>query len=82
MYPTPALFQLKSKVGEQLSETNSWPSRERRIASGSSLRKLLLGWNLLRRLPERVERSHLEVLDVQHNQLAELPHNLFIKAQR
>ncbi|XP_046873020.1 LOW QUALITY PROTEIN: PH domain leucine-rich repeat-containing protein phosphatase 1-like [Hypomesus transpacificus] len=51
------------------------------LLSGGSLRKVLLGWNGLRRLPERVERSHLEVLDVQHNQLTELPHNLFIKAQ-
>ncbi|MEQ2211428.1 hypothetical protein XENOCAPTIV_000524, partial [Xenoophorus captivus] len=34
------------------------------------------------RLPERLESSQLEVLDLQHNHLTELPHNLFIKAQR
>lgn len=50
--------------------------------SGSSLRKLLVGWNRVCRLAERLERSQLEVLDLQHNQLTELPHNLFSKAQR
>lgn len=33
-------------------------------------------------MPERLERSQLEVLDLQHNSLMELPYNLFIKAQR
>lgn len=46
------------------------------------MRKLLAGWNQVSRLAERVERSQLEVLDLQHNHLTELPHNLFMKAQR
>ncbi|KAK0136080.1 PH domain leucine-rich repeat-containing protein phosphatase 1 [Merluccius polli] len=50
------------------------------LCSGS-LRKLLIGWNRLSLLADRLERCQLEVLDVQHNQLTELPHNLFIKAQ-
>lgn len=50
--------------------------------SSGSLRKLLAGWNQVCRLVERLERSQLEVLDLQHNHLNELPHNLFIKAQR
>lgn len=50
--------------------------------SSGSLRKLLAGWNQVNRLAERVERSQLEVLDLQHNRLTELPHNLFLKAQR
>lgn len=51
------------------------------MCSGS-LRKLLAGWNEVCQLAERLERSPLEVLDLQHNNLTELPHNLFIKAQR
>ncbi|KAB1256349.1 PH domain leucine-rich repeat-containing protein phosphatase 1 [Camelus dromedarius] len=46
----------------------------------SSLRKLLAGHNQLTRLPERLERTSVEVLDVQHNQLLELPPNLLMKA--
>lgn len=53
-----------------------------RLLSSGSLRKLLAGWNDLCRLTERLERSQLEVLDLQHNHLTELPNNLFIKAQR
>lgn len=53
-----------------------------RLLSSGSLRKLLVGWNQVCRLAERLERSQLEVLDLQHNNLTELPHNLFIKAQR
>lgn len=53
-----------------------------RLLCGGSLRKLLAGWNQLCRLAERLERSQLEVLDLQHNHLTELPSNLFIKAQR
>ncbi|XP_038570981.1 PH domain leucine-rich repeat-containing protein phosphatase 1-like isoform X2 [Micropterus salmoides] len=49
--------------------------------SSGSLRKLLAGWNEVCQLAERMERSQLEVLDLQHNHLTELPHNLFIKAQ-
>lgn len=36
----------------------------------------------MQKLPERVERPLLEVLDVQHNQLVELPCNLFLKSDR
>lgn len=50
--------------------------------SSSSLRKLLAGWNEVSRLAERMERSQLEVLDLQHNHLTDLPHNMFSKAQR
>ena len=50
--------------------------------SSGSLRKLLAGWNEVKRLAERVERSQLEVLDLQHNHLTDLPHNIFFKAQR
>ncbi|XP_036178411.1 PH domain leucine-rich repeat-containing protein phosphatase 1 isoform X2 [Myotis myotis] len=46
----------------------------------SSLRKLLAGHNQLTSLPERLERTSVEVLDVQHNQLLELPPNLLMKA--
>ncbi len=53
-----------------------------RLMSSGSLRKLLAGWNEVCQLAERLERSQLEVLDLQHNHLTELPHNLFIKAQR
>lgn len=53
-----------------------------RLLCSGSLRKLLAGWNQLCRLAERLERSQLEVLDLQHNYLTELPSNLFIKAQR
>uniref|UniRef100_A0AAQ5ZI48 PPM-type phosphatase domain-containing protein n=1 Tax=Amphiprion ocellaris TaxID=80972 RepID=A0AAQ5ZI48_AMPOC len=52
-----------------------------RLLSSGSLRKLLVGWNNVCQLAERLERSQLEVLDLQHNHLTELPHNLFIKAQ-
>lgn len=53
-----------------------------RLMSSGTLRKLLAGWNQVNRLAERVERSQLEVLDLQHNHLTELPHNIFMKAQR
>ena len=53
-----------------------------RLMSSGSLRKLLAGWNEVCQLAEKLERSLLEVLDLQHNSLTELPHNLFIKAQR
>uniref|UniRef100_A0A672F5B4 protein-serine/threonine phosphatase n=1 Tax=Salarias fasciatus TaxID=181472 RepID=A0A672F5B4_SALFA len=51
-----------------------------RLFCSNSLRKLGAGHNQLQKLPERVERPLLEVLDVQHNQLAELPCNLFLKS--
>lgn len=50
--------------------------------SSGSLRKLLAGWNQVCQLAEMLESSQLEVLDLQHNHLTDLPHNLFIKAQR
>lgn len=53
-----------------------------RLISSGSLRKLLAGWNEVCQLAERIEGSQVEVLDLQHNHLAELPHNFFIKAQR
>ncbi|XP_059737095.1 PH domain leucine-rich repeat-containing protein phosphatase 1 isoform X2 [Bos taurus] len=46
----------------------------------SSLRKLLAGHNRMARLPESLERTSVEVLDVQHNQLLELPPSLLMKA--
>lgn len=54
----------------------------RRLFCSNSLRKLSAGHNQLQKLPERVERPLLEVLDVQHNQLVELPCNLFLKSNR
>lgn len=54
----------------------------RRLLCSNSLRKLSAGYNQLHKLPERVERPLLEVLDVQHNQLLELPCNLFLKSDR
>lgn len=53
-----------------------------RLMSSGSLRKLLAGWNEVCQLVDRLEKSQLEVLDLQHNHLTELPHNLFIKAHR
>uniref|UniRef100_A0A6I8Q6B2 protein-serine/threonine phosphatase n=1 Tax=Xenopus tropicalis TaxID=8364 RepID=A0A6I8Q6B2_XENTR len=50
-----------------------------RLFCTSALRKLLLGYNQLQRLPELIENNQLEVLDVQHNQLLELPANLLLK---
>ncbi|XP_078275804.1 PH domain leucine-rich repeat-containing protein phosphatase 1-like isoform X1 [Rhinoraja longicauda] len=52
-----------------------------RLFCNGSLRKLLAGYNQLRRLPERLERTQTEVLDIQHNHLTELPSNLFLKAE-
>lgn len=53
-----------------------------RLFCSGSLRKILAGHNQLKRLPERMERPLVEVLDVQHNQLTELPCNLFLKSER
>lgn len=53
-----------------------------RLLCSNSLRKLSAAYNQLQKLPERVERPLLEVLDVQHNQLLELPCNLFLKSDR
>ncbi|XP_016308098.1 PH domain leucine-rich repeat-containing protein phosphatase 1, partial [Sinocyclocheilus anshuiensis] len=52
-----------------------------RLLCSGSLRKILAGHNQLKRLPERVERPAVEVLDLQHNQLTELPCNLFLKSE-
>ncbi|XP_056453426.1 PH domain leucine-rich repeat-containing protein phosphatase 1-like [Gadus chalcogrammus] len=51
-----------------------------RLLCSSSLRKLSAGHNRLHKLPDRVERPLLEILDVQHNQLVELPSHLFLKS--
>ena len=53
-----------------------------RLLCSSSLRKLSAGHNRLHKLPDRVERPLLEILDVQHNQLVELPSHLFLKSDR
>ena len=53
-----------------------------RLLCSSSLRKLSAGHNRLQKLPDRVERPLLEILDVQHNQLVELPSHLFLKSER
>ncbi|CAJ0948008.1 unnamed protein product [Ranitomeya imitator] len=52
-----------------------------RIFCARGLRKLLAGYNRLNRLPECVEHTQLEILDVQHNQLLELPANLLLKSE-
>uniref|UniRef100_A0A8C1UXW1 protein-serine/threonine phosphatase n=1 Tax=Cyprinus carpio TaxID=7962 RepID=A0A8C1UXW1_CYPCA len=52
-----------------------------RLLCSVSLRKILASHNQLKRLPERVERPVLEVLDLQHNHLTELPCNLFLKSE-
>ncbi|XP_010794535.1 PH domain leucine-rich repeat-containing protein phosphatase 1-like [Notothenia coriiceps] len=67
--------------GNRLSSLPVEAGTMHKLLSSGSLRKLLAGWNQVCRLAERLERSQLEVLDLQHNHLTELPHNLFIKAQ-
>lgn len=51
-----------------------------RLLSSLSLRKLLAGNNRLQRLPDLLDHVPLEVLDLQHNKLGELPESLFYKA--
>uniref|UniRef100_A0A8D0GUS1 PH domain and leucine rich repeat protein phosphatase 1 n=1 Tax=Sphenodon punctatus TaxID=8508 RepID=A0A8D0GUS1_SPHPU len=51
-----------------------------RLFCNISLRKMLAGHNCLGKLPEKLEQTQVEVLDVQHNQLTELPSNLLLKA--
>uniref|UniRef100_A0A671WEX0 PH domain leucine-rich repeat-containing protein phosphatase 1-like n=1 Tax=Sparus aurata TaxID=8175 RepID=A0A671WEX0_SPAAU len=65
----------------KLLEVQPVPENLTKAVFFGSLRKLLAGWNEVCQLAERLERSPLEVLDLQHNNLTELPHNLFIKAQ-
>ncbi|XP_027034244.1 PH domain leucine-rich repeat-containing protein phosphatase 2 isoform X2 [Tachysurus fulvidraco] len=51
-----------------------------RLLSGLNLRKLLLGSNSLKRVPEFLDHIPLETLDLQHNRLTELPESFFSKA--
>lgn len=51
-----------------------------RLLNSLSLRKLLSGNNHLQRVPDLLDHIPLEVLDLQHNRLVELPENLFHKA--
>ncbi|XP_060894430.1 PH domain leucine-rich repeat-containing protein phosphatase 2 isoform X1 [Labrus mixtus] len=51
-----------------------------RLLNSLSLRKLLAGNNHLERVPDLLDHIPLEVLDLQHNKLAELPESLFYKA--
>ncbi|KAL1007256.1 hypothetical protein UPYG_G00084160 [Umbra pygmaea] len=51
-----------------------------RLLSSLSLRKLLAGNNGLQRLPDLLDHIPLEVLDLQHNKLGQLPESLFYKA--
>ncbi|XP_061670853.1 PH domain leucine-rich repeat-containing protein phosphatase 2 isoform X6 [Syngnathoides biaculeatus] len=51
-----------------------------RLLNSLSLRKLLAGNNRLQRLPDLLDHVPLEVLDLQHNKLGELPESLFFKA--
>ncbi|TUG88273.1 PH domain leucine-rich repeat-containing protein phosphatase 2 [Bagarius yarrelli] len=50
-----------------------------RLLGGLSLRKLLLGWNSLQRVPEFLDHIPLEFFDLQHNKLTELPESFFSK---
>uniref|UniRef100_A0A672NLH0 PH domain and leucine rich repeat protein phosphatase 1 n=1 Tax=Sinocyclocheilus grahami TaxID=75366 RepID=A0A672NLH0_SINGR len=63
------------------AECVSYVSAAALLLCSVSLRKILAGHNQLKRLPERVERPAVEVLDLQHNQLTELPCNLFLKSE-
>ncbi|KAM8946115.1 PH domain leucine-rich repeat-containing protein phosphatase 2 [Pelodytes ibericus] len=51
-----------------------------RVLSSVSLRKLLVGHNQLKNLPNPVETIPLDTLDVQHNLLSHLPGSLFLMA--
>lgn len=51
-----------------------------RLLNSLSLRKLLAGNNHLQRVPDLLDHIPLEVLDLQHNRLVELPESLFYKA--
>ncbi|CAL8315513.1 unnamed protein product, partial [Gadus morhua 'NCC'] len=69
-----------SQTGLRGSSVWAEPRAEHRLLCSSSLRKLSAGHNRLHKLPDRVERPLLEILDVQHNQLVELPSHLFLKS--
>ncbi|XP_064414429.1 PH domain leucine-rich repeat-containing protein phosphatase 2 [Latimeria chalumnae] len=51
-----------------------------RLLSSLSLRKLMVGHNHLQSIPALLEHIPLEVFNLQHNFLTELPENLFFKA--
>uniref|UniRef100_A0A8C5QJR9 PH domain leucine-rich repeat-containing protein phosphatase 2 n=1 Tax=Leptobrachium leishanense TaxID=445787 RepID=A0A8C5QJR9_9ANUR len=51
-----------------------------RLMCSQSLRKLLVGHNQLKSLPNPMETIPLDTLDVQHNTLSHLPDTLFIMA--
>ncbi|XP_061883998.1 PH domain leucine-rich repeat-containing protein phosphatase 2 [Entelurus aequoreus] len=51
-----------------------------RLLNSLSLRKLLAGYNCLQRVPDLLDHVPLEVLDLQHNKIGELPEGLFFKA--
>nr|XP_049574672.1 PH domain leucine-rich repeat-containing protein phosphatase 2 [Syngnathus scovelli] len=51
-----------------------------RLLNSLSLKTLLAGNNHLHRLPDLLDHIPLEVLDLQHNKLGELPESLFFKA--
>ncbi|XP_072452240.1 PH domain leucine-rich repeat-containing protein phosphatase 2 [Chiloscyllium punctatum] len=51
-----------------------------RLLCSLSLQKLFVGHNHLQSLPSHLEHTPLEVFDVQHNQLSDLPELIFLKA--
>ncbi|KAM9825217.1 PH domain leucine-rich repeat-containing protein phosphatase 2 [Syngnathus typhle] len=51
-----------------------------RLLNSLSLKTLLAGNNHLHRLPDLLDHIPLEVLDLQHNKIGELPESLFFKA--
>lgn len=58
----------------------SLPLHASRLLSSLSLRKLLAGNNRLERLADLLDHIPLETLDLQHNNLRELPESFFYKA--
>uniref|UniRef100_A0A4W5Q7U9 Uncharacterized protein n=1 Tax=Hucho hucho TaxID=62062 RepID=A0A4W5Q7U9_9TELE len=76
---------IKFTAGDVLSLFSAYSrflfiSLSTRLLSSLSLRKLLAGNNRLQRLPDLLDHVPLEVLDLQHNKLGELPESLFYKA--
>ncbi|XP_064168565.1 PH domain leucine-rich repeat-containing protein phosphatase 2 [Anguilla rostrata] len=51
-----------------------------RLLGSLSLRKLLAGHNRLQRVPDLLDHIPLEMLDLQHNKLGQLPESFFYKA--
>uniref|UniRef100_A0A8D0PYK9 protein-serine/threonine phosphatase n=1 Tax=Sus scrofa TaxID=9823 RepID=A0A8D0PYK9_PIG len=86
VYPVPNYLSYMDVSRNRLENVPEWVCEGRKlevldiVLKIHSLRKLLAGHNQLTRLPERLERTSVEVLDVQHNQLLELPPNLLMKA--